>query len=71
MEAVTYLNVEEIFGEYGRTVVNGLSLSIELATKHLRGDGHLEHVTSELTMGVRVVNIGSALENLIFKAKKS
>lgn len=62
--SVTYLNVEEVFGEYGRTVVNRLPLSVELATKHLSGDGHLEHVTSELTMGVRVVDVGCAFKDL-------
>lgn len=45
-------------------MVDWLTLSVELATKHLCGDGHLEHVTSELTMSVRVVNVGGALENL-------
>lgn len=62
--SVTYLNVEEVFGEYGRTVVNRLTLSIELATKHLSGDGHLEHITSELAMGVRVVDVGCAFKDL-------
>ncbi len=60
----TYLDIEEVFGEDGRTVVDGLTLSIELATKHLSGDGHLQHVTGELTVSVRVVNIGSAFEDL-------
>jgi len=58
------LNVEEIFGEYGRSMINRLTLTVELATKHLSGDGHLEHVTSELTMGVRVVDVGCALKDL-------
>ena len=40
------------------------SLSIELATKHLCADRHAKHITSELTMGVRVVNTGSSFENL-------
>ena len=61
----THLNVEEVFGEHGRAVVNRLALTVELATKHLSGDGHLEHVTSELAMSVRVVDVGCALENLI------
>ena len=60
----TYLDVEEVFGENGRTVINRLALSVELATKHLSGDGHLEHVAGELAMGVRVVDVGSTLENL-------
>jgi len=58
------LDIEEVLGEDGRTVINWLTLSIELATKHLSGDGHLKHVTSELTMSVRVINIGSAFKDL-------
>ena len=61
----TYLNIEEVFGEDGRTVVDWLALSIELATKHLSGDGHLEDVTGELAMGVRVVNVGGSFKDLI------
>ena len=60
----TYLDVEEVFGEDGRAVVNRLTLTVELATKHLSGDGHLEHVTSELAMSVRVVDVGCAFEDL-------
>jgi len=45
-------------------MINRLTLTVELATKHLSGDGHLEHVTSELTMGVRVVDVGCALKDL-------
>ena len=70
-EAVTYLDVEEVLGEHGGTVVNGLALSVELATKHLRRDGHLQHVTRELAMSVRVVDVGGALENLYCKATLS
>ena len=46
-------------------MIDWLSLAVELATKHLRGDGHLENVTRELAVRVRVVNVGSALEDLI------
>ena len=67
MFARTYLDVEEALGQHGRAVINGLTLTVELATKHLSGDGHLEDVTGELTMGVGVVNIGSTLENLFHK----
>ena len=48
-------------------MIDGLTLAVELATKHLRGDGHLEDVTGELAMGVGVINIGSTLENLFHK----
>jgi len=46
-------------------MVNGLSLSVELATEHLSGDRHLKYVTSELAMGMSVINISCAFENLI------
>jgi hypothetical protein len=45
-------------------MVDRLTLTVELATKHLSGDGHLEHVASELAMSVRVVDVGSALKDL-------
>ena len=60
----TYLNVEEAFSENGRTIVDGLALTVELATQHLSGDGHLQHVTSELTMRVGVVDISSTFKDL-------
>ena len=46
-------------------MINRLTLTVELTTEHLSGDGHLEHVTGELAMRVRVVDVGCALENLI------
>ena len=45
-------------------MVNRLTLTVKLATKHFCGDGHLEHIASELAMGVRVVNISCAFEDL-------
>ena len=51
-------------------MINWLTLSIELATKHLSGDGHLKHITSELTMSVRVVNIGSAFKDLSIRTEQ-
>ena len=45
-------------------MVNGLSLSVELATKHLRADRHLEHVSRELAMRVSVVDVSSTFEDL-------
>ena len=50
-------------------MVDGGSLTIELATKHLGGDGHAEHIASELTMGVGVVDVGGTFENLRDKIK--
>ena len=46
-------------------MVDRLTLTVELATKHLCGDGHLEDVASELAMRVRVVNVSRAFEDLI------
>ena len=48
-------------------MVDWCSLTIELATKHLGGDGHAEHITSEFTMSVEVVNTSGSFEDLIFK----
>jgi hypothetical protein len=45
-------------------MIDRLSLSVELATKHLGRDWHLEHITGELTMSVGVVNVGRTFENL-------
>jgi len=49
-------------------VVNGNTLAVELATQHLGGDGHLEHIAGELAMSVRVVNVSSALKDLSNKS---
>ena len=48
-------------------MIDGNTLTIELATKHLGGDGHAEHIASELTMSVHVVDTGGSFEDLIFK----
>lgn len=45
-------------------MVDGLALSVELTTKHLSGDGHLQHVASEFAVSMRVVNFGGTLKNL-------
>ena len=45
-------------------MVDGLALSVELATKHFSGDGHLQHVTSELAVSVRVVDFRCTFEDL-------
>ena len=45
-------------------MIDWLSLTVELATEHLSGDGHLQHVAGELAVSVRVINVGSTLENL-------
>ena len=60
----TYLDVEEVFGEDGRTIIDRLTLSVELSTQHLGGDGHLEDVAGELTVSMSVVNVGRAFKDL-------
>jgi hypothetical protein len=45
-------------------VIDGSTLSVELATQHLGGDGHLEHVTRELAMSVSVVDVSGSFEDL-------
>lgn len=45
-------------------MVDGNTLTIELATKHLGGDWHAEHITGELTMSVEVVNTSGSFEDL-------
>ena len=60
----TYLDIEEVLSKNGWTVINWSSLTIELTTKHLSGDWHTEDITSELTMGVSIVDVCSSLENL-------
>ena len=63
----THLNVEEVFGEDGRAVIDRDTLTVELATKHLRGDRHLEHITRELAMRMRIVNVSRAFKDLCNK----
>ena len=48
-------------------MVDRLTLTIELATKHLSGDGHTKDITREFTMSVKVVNTSGAFKDLIFK----
>jgi hypothetical protein len=45
-------------------VIDGDTRSVELAAEHLSGDGHAQDVTGELAMGVLVVDVGSAFEDL-------
>ena len=64
MANFAYLDVEEVFGEDGWTVIDRNSLAVELATKHLSADRHAEHIACEFTMGVEVVNAGGSFEDL-------
>jgi hypothetical protein len=59
-----YLDIEEVLGEYWGSVINWDTGTIELATEHLNGDGHLEDITGELAMSVEVIDVGSSLEDL-------
>ena len=45
-------------------MVDGNTRAVELAAEHLSADGHSKHITSELAMGVRVVDFGGTLEDL-------
>ena len=45
-------------------MVDGDTGAVELATEHLSGDGHAEHITGELDVGLQVINVGGTLENL-------
>jgi len=53
---ITYLDIEEVLSEYGWSVVDGDAGTIELAAEHFSGDGHAEHVTCELDVGLEVVD---------------
>ena len=68
---MTYLNVEEVFSEHGRAVVNGNTRTVELAAEHLCADWHPEHVTSELAVSVSVVDFRRAFENLQWIRKRA
>ena len=59
-----YLDIKEVFSEDGRTMIDWCSLTVELTTKHLCADRHTEHITSELTMSVQVVDTSSTFEDL-------
>jgi hypothetical protein len=58
------LDVEELLGEYWWSVIDWHTGPIELTTEHLSGDGHLQDITSELTTGVQVIDVGGSFENL-------
>ena len=45
-------------------MINRDTRTIELATQHLCGDGHAEHITSEFDVGLQVIDIRSTFENL-------
>ena len=55
--SATYLDIKEVLGEHGWSVINGDTGTIELATEHFSGDGHAKHVTCELDVGLEVVDV--------------
>lgn len=63
------VNIEELFGQNWGTFIDGNTGTIEGSAQHFFGNGHLEDITSELTMSVQVINIRSTFENL-FKTLK-
>jgi len=58
------LDIKEIFSEYWGSMIDRDSGTIELATEHLNGDGHLQDITGELAMSVEVIDVGGTFENL-------
>lgn len=62
---LTYLDVEEVFCEYSGTLIDWDTWTIELAAKHFSRDWHAENVTCEFDVSLQVIDVWSALENLI------
>lgn len=60
----TYLDIEELLGQYWRTLINWLTRTIEHSSKHFNTHGHSEDITSELTGGAHVINTGGTFEDL-------
>jgi hypothetical protein len=58
------LNIEEVLGEHGGTMVDRCTGAVEGTTQHFVGNGHLESRAGELTMSVKIVDARSAFENL-------
>lgn len=65
----TYLDIEELLGEYWRTLIDWCSGTIEHSTKHFNAHGHAKDITRELTSSVQVINSCGAFENLDEKTK--
>lgn len=61
---VSYLDIQELLSKHGGTVIDRSTWTIERPSQHLNTDGHAEHVTCELAMGVQVVNAWGSLEDL-------
>jgi len=59
-----YLDVEEVLSQHGGAVVDGDAGTIELAAEHLSRNGHAQHVAGEFHVGLQVVDVGSAFEDL-------
>jgi hypothetical protein len=58
------LDIEEILSEHWRSMINGNTRTVELATEHLSRDRHAEHIAGEFDVSLQVVNVGGSFENL-------
>jgi len=61
---VTYLDVEEFLSEHWWALINWLSRTIENSAQHFYAHRHAEYITSELTGGSEIVDIGGSFEDL-------
>lgn len=60
----TYLDIEELLGEYWRALIDWRSGTVEHSTEHFNTHGHAEDITREFTSSVQVINSCGAFENL-------
>lgn len=58
------LDIKELFSENWRTLIDWLSGTVESSSKHFFGNWHFENITSELDMGVKIIDSGSSFEDL-------
>jgi len=55
--SATYLNIEEILSKYGWSVIDGDTGTVELSSEHFSGDRHTEHITCELDVGLKIIDV--------------
>lgn len=60
----TYLDIEELFSEHRRTLIDRRTGAIKGSTKHLNAHWHAHDITGELDGRANIVNISSTFENL-------
>lgn len=58
------LNIEELLCKHRGTFIDGHTRTVECPPKHLLGDGHLEHLSSELTVCVEVIDTTCTFKDL-------